>query len=799
MIQKYTLLVIGCLAVCICSTLKADTNVANTTVNVGPGGHFVTAGSLTFQNAGAIDNSGTVKVSGNWTNNGTGLVNATPGTVEFNGASSQTIGGNTITDFYDVNINNAAGVTLATNANVGHTLTFINNNAKIITGANAVTITSNPPLPIVGAGTNSYVDGNLAVQYAAGSSVTYNYEIGGGVYAPASLAINGVTTSGSVTGSTATGDAPAESSYTSGIDANNRVNQHWIFNNSNTIFSDYNITFEFTNTFYTGNSANYEIRKFDPNAWALTTSAVTGTTIQATGLTSFSEFAVGIGGCIPPGSSGTVSNPSCSGASNGSITLTVSGGTPPYTFQWSSGQNTQNVSGLSAGSYSVTITGNNSCSTTRSFTLSDPATLSLSCNGTNVQCSGNSSGSASVAVTGGTLPYSYLWNNGATVSSISNLAAGTYTVTVTDQCGSATCSYTVTQPSALSTICSGTNISCNGAGNGTASVAVSGGTVGYSYLWSNGAAASSINNLSQGTYSVTVTDANTCSSSCSYTVNEPALLIVSASSNTPVCEGSNLTLSSIVSGGTAGFSYSWTGPNFYTSPNANPVISNTSSANAGSYSVTVTDAGNCTATNFTSVTTTLCNATLNLNLFVQGYYSSGGLMRPVLFNEGVTTNNTLTDTVTVELRDASNPNVTIETAKTLLATNGSASAIFNSSVIGGTYWITIKHRNIIQTWSSATVQFATVTNYDFTDNITKAYGNTQVQVSVSPPYWAFYNGNNIQDLNIDLIDFPPLDLGINSGLFGYYAADLNGDGNVDLLDFPVLDGNINAGIFSHRP
>ena len=125
---------------------------------------------------------------------------------------------------------------------------------------------------------------------------------------------------------------------------------------------------------------------------------------------------------------------------------------------------------------------------TCSYTVTEPSsTLSASCAGTNVSCNGGSDGSASVAVTGGTSPYNYLWSTGDTDPSISNLIAGSYTVTVTDDASAtATCSYDVTEPSALNISCSGTNVSIQGGSDGSASVAASDGTSPYSYAWSDG-------------------------------------------------------------------------------------------------------------------------------------------------------------------------------------------------------------------------------------------------------------------------------------------------------------------------
>ncbi|AII54391.1 IPT/TIG domain-containing protein [Hymenobacter sp. APR13] len=157
-------------------------------------------------------------------------------------------------------------------------------------------------------------------------------------------------------------------------------------------------------------------------------------------------------------------------------------------------------------------------------TLNPTATLSASISSqTNVRCFSNSDGSATVQASGGTAPYTYQWSNGGNTATITGLSAGTYNVTVKDANGAeATASATITQPTALSLVMSKTDATTNGAANGTATVQVSGGTPGYSYVWSNGATTATITGLTAGTYTVFVTDANNCEANNSVTVGQPA-------------------------------------------------------------------------------------------------------------------------------------------------------------------------------------------------------------------------------------------------------------------------------------
>jgi uncharacterized protein YjdB len=291
----------------------------------------------------------------------------------------------------------------------------------------------------------------------------------------------------------------------------------------------------------------------------------------------------------------------CNGNSTGAINLSVSGGTSSYSYLWNNSATTGDISGLAAGTYSVTVTDANGCTTTASATITQPsAALSATVTGqTNVLCNGNSTGSINLSVTGGTSSYSYLWNNGATTEDLSGLAAGTYSVVVTDANGcTTTASATITQPSAaLSAVVSGqTNVLCNGNSTGAINLSVSGGTSSYTYLWNNSATTEDLSSLAAGTYSVTVTDANGCTTTASATITQPSLLIASIASQTNVtCNGGSNGLATIsVSGGTSSYAYSWA-PISGASPTA-------SGLPVGTYTCTVTDAHSCTATRTVTIT-----------------------------------------------------------------------------------------------------------------------------------------------------------------------------------------------------
>jgi hypothetical protein len=287
------------------------------------------------------------------------------------------------------------------------------------------------------------------------------------------------------------------------------------------------------------------------------------------------------------GASSNVTNVSCYGGANGAIAISPSGGTAPYTYSWSNGANGASVSGLIAGSYTVTITDSNSCSVSRTITVTEPTQISVAVEAQgNVSCSGGSDGYLAVSASGGTGTYTYIWSTGTNGSFVVGLSAGIYSVMVIDSRGcNTTRSFTITQPESLTFSLSQTNILCNG-GTATATVTPAGGTVPYSYMWSTGATGATVSNLSPGTYTVGVTDASRCTVSQNFTVTAPDALTVASTQTEITCTVTTGSISLNVAGGTAPYSYSWS--NGSTAPSLEGVT-------AGSYSVTVTDNAGCTA------------------------------------------------------------------------------------------------------------------------------------------------------------------------------------------------------------
>jgi hypothetical protein len=211
-------------------------------------------------------------------------------------------------------------------------------------------------------------------------------------------------------------------------------------------------------------------------------------------------------------------NPSC-GQNNGSISLAISGGNNPYSFAWSSGQTTQNISNLSAGSYTVVVTDSVGCSEQFSFNLNNVGGPQTSGLVTNVQCPGQNSGAINLSVNGGTLPYTYSWSNGQSTEDIFNLTGGTFNVTVQDANGCiSTNSFILNSPLPLNVQSTIGEVSCLGVDNGYINLSISGGTLNYNFSWSNNETTEDLIHLSPGIYSVIITDGNGCTTTQPYTV-----------------------------------------------------------------------------------------------------------------------------------------------------------------------------------------------------------------------------------------------------------------------------------------
>ena len=287
-----------------------------------------------------------------------------------------------------------------------------------------------------------------------------------------------------------------------------------------------------------------------------------------------------------------ITNATC-GSSNGGINISVIGDFPPFSYLWSNSAITEDIIGIAAGSYTVTVTDSNHCESNASFSVSNSGTLSMSANVTPVACNGNSTGAINISPSGGALPYTFHWSNASTSEDISGLAAGSYSVTVTDQnaCQMVRIFDVTSNPPIQIIQQSLQNEQC-GTDNGSISITASGGSGSFGYLWSNGIHNSITDNLMAGNYTVTVTDANSCTATQSFNiVNDVSnctafcyLDVVANSVTDEMCGTGNGAIDISVTNATPPYNLVWS---------TGSTNEDLSGLHQGTYTVTVTDANQC--------------------------------------------------------------------------------------------------------------------------------------------------------------------------------------------------------------
>ncbi|MFM8951213.1 MAG: beta strand repeat-containing protein, partial [Bacteroidota bacterium] len=340
-----------------------------------------------------------------------------------------------------------------------------------------------------------------------------------------------------------------------------------------------------------------------------------GSTFQATG--SFINLASGAysvlvtdnNGCASQSSStiqnaggpsllsNTVSDVTCFGLSNGSITSNTSGGTAPlfYSMNGSAAQASNFFGGLAPGVYSIVVSDANGCTATLNSSISSPSQLTLNPTSIGSTCS-NPNGSINISATGGISTYSYSNNGGLTYQSsniFNSLNAGPYSLMVMDANGCTTSGAIniVDAPGPIMGPITAVNVNCYNGANGSISSAISGGTAPFNYNLNQGSTQTTgiFNNLSAGSYNILVTDANGCTATSSQVLSQPSALLTSASTTASTClNGTNGTASVTVSGGTSPYSYQWS--------NSGSSSATANNLSAGTYSITVTDNNGCTYT-----------------------------------------------------------------------------------------------------------------------------------------------------------------------------------------------------------
>ncbi len=286
----------------------------------------------------------------------------------------------------------------------------------------------------------------------------------------------------------------------------------------------------------------------------------------------------------------TVTPVSCNGGNNGAATVIINQAKAPFTILWPDGTSSASISGLKAGTYSVTVVDSNNCTSSATANIVEPSVFVLNKKVTDINCKGDASGAIDVTVLGGTNPYSYAWSDGSTTQSIKNLIIGNYSLTAADVRGCKdSFNVSITEPKLpLKTSVTHVDLTCKGANSGSADLTVTGGTAPYSFQWNpNGAVTEDLTGIAAGIYTVIVTDSKECLSAAKVTINEPADLLLISSNVTPVrCQGeSNGAISLSTVGGLSPYSYLW-------SQNGT-TADNLAGLSSGLYSVVITDGNNC--------------------------------------------------------------------------------------------------------------------------------------------------------------------------------------------------------------
>jgi uncharacterized repeat protein (TIGR02543 family) len=277
---------------------------------------------------------------------------------------------------------------------------------------------------------------------------------------------------------------------------------------------------------------------------------------------------------------------SCSGGTDGSITLSAAGGVGGFTYEWNNGATGNSLANLAAGSYVVTITDNNQCEQTAQINLQEATPMVTAVDISAISCNAGANGSITLAVTGGAGNYQYHWSTGASGNTVANLPAGSYEVTITDanNCGQVEL-ITISDPSPIAFEMYSEAVSCYGATDGIISIFAAGGTSPYNYEWNNGVTEAVNDNLPEGNYIITITDANNCQSSGNFYLTQPEPIVADIATSAVSCiDAADGMITLTATGGIGTLSYLW---------NTGATANSLENLTPGVYLVTITDDNNC--------------------------------------------------------------------------------------------------------------------------------------------------------------------------------------------------------------
>ncbi len=298
-------------------------------------------------------------------------------------------------------------------------------------------------------------------------------------------------------------------------------------------------------------------------------------------------------------SSASTTDISCDNSTDGSIDLMTLGGITPYTFHWSNGASQEDLTGLIAGNYTVTITDSTGCSLINGpFSVANaPDNIGINIDVIQMECTGSINGSILITPTGGTPPYSYAWSNGSTQQDITGALSGTYQLTISDVYHCSFVSDPIHIPNVSNTMSPTLDAVqdelCPNYPSGMISVSVIGGTAPYSYQWSNGETTEDLTGLSQGNYQLTIVDTIGCITNLGPVTVSSSVLTSTVSKTTLTCiSSSDGSINLTVSDGVPPYTYLWS------NGSTNTVLSNLP---AGNYTATIIDNGGCQITSNTVI------------------------------------------------------------------------------------------------------------------------------------------------------------------------------------------------------
>lgn len=326
----------------------------------------------------------------------------------------------------------------------------------------------------------------------------------------------------------------------------------------------------------------------------LETGVYTVTVTDSISCTNDKSFTVNDISCTLTTSITDSSDITCYGFMDGTAEVTASGGTAPYQYSWSNGETTTKITGLDAGDYSVTVTDNDGCLSIADVSISEPDSIKVKSTLSHLSCYNDLSGSISLIITGGIVPYATSWSNGETTETITSLDAGTYKVTIIDNNAcSVIDSFTLTEPDSL--VLEYIVTDASEGSNGAIDLTVSGGTTPYEFNWSNDESTEDITSLAAGIYFVQVSDANNCTAADTMAVKDPDCTLDILITYTMVtCYGSqDGTATAIPQNGDAPFLYNWS------NVQTNQAITD---LGAGKYKVTVSDNAGCSGNDSIQIT-----------------------------------------------------------------------------------------------------------------------------------------------------------------------------------------------------